>query len=237
MTRVEINKLGFRAGEQWLFRNLSLDIPAGSFVAVVGASGAGKSSFLSCLAGMRPAAEGSVRFHWREGGQSSPDEARRRLGIIFQRFLLSENATVLTNVLCGRLQRYSFWRTLCGFPEADRREAFAILHDLGLAEYVHRPAGRVSGGEQQRIAVARALFQQPDLFLADEPVSQLDVYLTGRVLGLLKQQAMEFGRTVFCVLHDPELVKHWADYSLGLNRGEPENWHFREVNRKSKALV
>ena len=80
-----------------------------------------------------------------------------------------------------------------------------------------------------RPALLRALFQEPDILLADEPVSQLDGYLAGRVLGLLRQQADERGCTVICVLHDPTLVERFADYSLSLNPQDPEGWRVRTV--------
>jgi ABC-type phosphate/phosphonate transport system ATPase subunit len=107
---------------------------------------------------------------------------------VFQNFLLIGNGTLLHNVLCGRLGRYPWWRTLAGFPRTDRVEAFNILARLGLEGHVHRRAFEVSGGEQQRAALARALFQEPEMFLADEPVSNLDSELTGRVLEILRTQ-------------------------------------------------
>jgi phosphonate transport system ATP-binding protein len=156
---------------------------------------------------------------------------QRRTGIIFQHNLLVPTASVLTNTLAGRLGRHSGWRTLFGFPREDRCEAYRILRDLGLGAQVHRWSCQTSGGEQQRTAVARALLQEPDLYLADEPVSNLDAYLTGRVLGLLRQEAREKGRTVLCVLHSAELVERFADQALSFDPEKPENWKLREVRR------
>lgn len=227
-TGVSLRKLGHYQQGRWLFRHLCVDVPPGSFVAVVGPSGVGKSTLLSCLAGMRKPTEGEVVFA-RGQDECTPSAMRGRVGIIFQHLRLTENNTVLNNVLCGRLHQLSGWRTLFGFPRRMKKEAYPIIHDLGLTPYLYQAVASISGGEKQRVAIARALYQEPEIFLADEPVSQLDTYLTGRVLGLLKLQASEAGRTVFCVLHDVSLVNRFADYALSLNRDQPEKWNLRSV--------
>jgi phosphonate transport system ATP-binding protein len=130
-------------------------------------------------------------------------------------------------VLCGRLGRYPWWRTLAGFPRTDQAEAFETLSTLGLGADVHRRAFEVSGGEQQRAALARALFQEPEMFLADEPVSNLDPDLTFRVLQILRAQTRQESRTVVCVLHDPELVERFADLVITLNPAQPQEWTLR----------
>ncbi|MDX2187569.1 MAG: ATP-binding cassette domain-containing protein [Opitutaceae bacterium] len=230
-THVALHGLGVQRGGRWLFQNLTLEVPRGRFVAVVGPSGVGKSSLLGCLAGSVPADTGTVRIVDPNGSAFEPSQCASRLGVVFQHNLLVPNETVLTNTLCGRLGRYPWWRTCLGFPRADRAEAWRILKDLGLESHVNRWVCQTSGGEQQRTAVARALLQQPDLYLADEPVSNLDVYLTGRVLGILRQEAHAHGRTVFCVLHNPDLVERFADLVLSLSPGDPSAWKMREVAR------
>ncbi len=230
---LELRGLGLRRGERWLVRGLDLVIPRGAFVAVVGPSGVGKSSFLAALAGLLAPTEGEIVCRCPHGHAHHPaePELQCRTGIIFQQNLLTPNASVLTNTLAGRLGRHSAWRTLFGFPRSDREAAYRILCDLGLGAHVHRWSCQTSGGEQQRTAIARALLQEPDLYLADEPVSALDAYLTGRVLGLLRQEAREHARTVLCVLHNPELVDRFADLVLSFDPGDAANWKVREVRR------
>ena len=227
---LSITGLGFHRNGRWLFRNLSWEVPRGSVVAVVGPSGVGKSSLLSCLAGLAQPTEGKLTFSCNAGCLHEAGDYQKRVGIIFQNFLLSQNSTVLRNVLCGRLARYPWWQTLFHFPQADKRAAALLLADLGLGAHLHRRAADISGGEQQRAAVARALFQEPELLLADEPVSNLDAYLCGRVLGILRQEARQNGRTVFCVLHDAALLERFADYALSLDPMNPEKWRIRKIH-------
>ena len=226
---LQLKNLGLRVGGRWLFRGLNVKVPPCRFIALVGPSGVGKTSLLACLAGIREPTEGEVIYQGQSGKDLELRRMRRRIGLIFQRFNVTENATVLTNVLCGRLSRLCWLKTLWGFPRGFQKEAYAILHDLGLSRYVYRWVGELSGGEQQRVAIARTLFQEPAVYLADEPVSQLDTYLTGRVLGMLRLQSRQAGKLVFCVLHEPELVKRFADYALSLSQQDPERWHLRHI--------
>ena len=225
--QVTLRGLGLKRRGRWLFRGVDLEMPRGKFIAIVGPSGAGKTSLLGCLAGTLMPSEGEVVFRCAQGCHHSPPAFRKRLGIIFQDFLLIGNGTLLHNVLCGRLGRYPWWRTLTGFPRTDRVEAFETLRNLGLAAHVHRRAFEVSGGEQQRAALARALFQEPEMFLADEPVSNLDSDLTCRVLEILRAQTRHESRTVACVLHDQELVGQFADLVITLNPERPQDWKLR----------
>lgn len=223
--------LGLKRGDRWLFRGLDLDVPRGTFVAVVGPSGVGKSSFLACFAGLLEPSEGSITFHDRAGATHAPAAVRRVTGMVFQNNLLVPTSSLLDNALCGRLGRHRWWQTLVGFPRADREEAYRILCDLGLGDKVNRWACETSGGEQQRTAIARALLQEPELYLADEPVSNLDTYLTGRVLGILRQEATQRGRTVFCVLHNPDLIERFAELVLSFDASGDGAWKLRKVAR------
>lgn len=223
-----VRNLGLRRGDRWLFRGLDLEFPRGTFVALAGPSGVGKTSFLSVIAGLVEPTEGEVVYRCAEGCFHRPADFQRRIGMVFQNFRLAFNQTLLDNVLCGRLGRYRSWQTLLGFPRRDREEAFRLLADLGLGGQTHRWVAEVSGGEQQRTAVARALFQEPEVLLADEPVSNLDAYLAGRVLGRLKLEASQAGRTVVCVLHTAEHIARFADWVLSFDPVNPEGWKLRE---------
>ncbi|MFZ0712074.1 MAG: ATP-binding cassette domain-containing protein [Terrimicrobiaceae bacterium] len=233
--QVTLRGVGLKRLDRWLFRGMDVTMPRGKFVAVVGPSGAGKTSLLGCLAGTVAPSEGQVVFQCAQGCRHSPAAFRKRLGIVFQNFLLIGNGTLLHNVLCGRLGRHPWWRTIAGFSRTDRIEAFGILNHLGLSSHVYRRAAEVSGGEQQRAALARALFQEPEMFLADEPVSNLDQDLTRHVLNILRQQARQQSRTVLCVLHDRDLVERFADIVINLNPEQPEQWTVRAVERENEV--
>ncbi len=221
--------LGFKRGERWIFRKLNLELRAGQFLALVGPSGVGKSTLLSCLCGFRQPAEGSVRIQLPGETETAPEHLRRHLGIVFQDLQLTANADLLTNVLCGRLARFSWLRTLFGFPQHQRAEAYALLCELGVGRNPHKWISQMSGGEQQRVAIARALFQNPRLYFADEPVSSLDSYYAGRVLGLFRQETGQPKKAAICVLHNAEHIQRFADLALSLNPNDPAAYKIRQV--------
>ncbi len=220
--------LGLKRGDRWLFRHMDWELPRGKFIALVGPSGVGKTSLLGVLAGILSPTEGEATYCCDAACHHPAADFQKRMGIIFQHLRLVPNQDLLSNVLCGRLGRYPWWRTTLGFPRRDKQEAYAILHDLGLGKDAYRWVAETSGGEQQRTAAARALFQQPEIILADEPVSNLDTYFAGRVLGLLRERAHRDRLTVVCVLHDAALVHRFADLVLSLDPQNPEGWRIRE---------
>lgn len=212
-----------------LVSHLRVEIPQGAFVAVVGPSGVGKSSLLSCLAGQIAPAQGRVLYRAEGDTLMGPEEFQRQIGMVFQNFRLSPNTTVLTNVLCGTLGAYPWWRTLLGFPTEEKTRAGKLLGQFGLLPLAHKPLAQLSGGEQQRTAIARAMMQNPQVIFADEPVSQLDKDLAIDALDFLKAQTIDHGMTVLCVLHDMNLVERFADYVLTLDKTDPCKWRM-EVN-------
>lgn len=221
--------IGLQRGGRWLFRDLNLDLHAGEFLAIVGPSGVGKTTLLSCLCGMLEPSEGSVSFKLSGTSAHKPEDLRSHFGIVYQELQLIPNADLLTNVLCGRLGRFHSISTLLGFPKKLRQEAYRLLCELGVGENPHKWAKHMSGGEKQRVAAARVLFQKPKIYFADEPASSLDAYYAGRILGLLRQEADEKGKPVLCVLHNAEHIQRFADIALSLNQNDPKAHKMRRV--------
>lgn len=226
---LRVEGLGLWRDGRWLLRGLSVEIVRGSVVAVSGRSGSGKTTLLRCLAGGVAPDEGHLVFRCAGGCEHGASDYRPRVGLVPQNLLLTGGNTLLCNVLCGRLARYPWWRTLLAFPKAEREAAWRYLDAVGLGRCAHKKAREVSGGEQQRAAVARALFQEPELVLADEPVSSLDKDLAAHMLGMLRERAEREDRTAVCVLHDPALIARFADAELAF--GEDGAWEWREVRR------
>ena len=230
MKLLKTHKLGLLRNGKWLFRNLNLNIPSGSLVAVLGPSGVGKSSLLSCLSGSEAQTEGKVEFEVNSDIVRTPENISPELGIIFQSLRLTEHVTVLENVLYGKIAKYGIKESIFGFPAEDRESAYQILKDLGISHLAHKWTSQTSGGEKQRTAIARTLFQNPKIILADEPVSNLDTYYSGRVMGLLRNLASRDGKIILTALHDPQLISRFADFALSLNPERPEGWNLRAIN-------
>ena len=197
-----------------------LSIAEGERVAVIGASGEGKTTLLRSIRGSARPRHGSIRVLgvdlWA-GSRAERQRVNRRIAIIFQQFHLAQRLTVLTNVLCGRLGVTGRLASLLGwFTEEDRRIAWAAIQEVGLEPLVHQRAEMLSGGEQQRLAVARALAQQPSIILADEPVSSLDPAWAEDVLKMLVGIQAKRRATLVMSLHQPSLALRFASRILAL---------------------
>lgn len=195
----------FHAGserEVWALRDHSLLIPQGSFVALIGSSGCGKTTLLSLLGALDRPTQGRVLWDGRDLSLCSDVELarmRRRLGFVFQNFALIPRLPLWENITYPLVPR--------GISRAERHEiARALLARFHLLNYLHKTPQELSTGEQQRIAVARALVGNPEVILADEPTSNLD-RTTARTLLSCLQEFHASGRTLIVASHDPELVQ------------------------------
>ncbi len=201
----------------------SLSIAKGERVAVIGPSGAGKSTFLRCLKGYVEPFQGKIEIlgcNLFLAPRRQRDRINRRMGIIYQQFHLVPGMTVWQNVLCGRLGGARTLPSLLGlFGKRDRQIAWEAICEVGLVDLAHQKAKTLSGGEQQRVAVARALAQRPSLILADEPVSSLDPLRAAEVLELLSEVQAHHDTTLVMSLHQPRLAIAYAKRIIGLKDG------------------
>jgi phosphonate transport system ATP-binding protein len=228
---VAVQSLAVRRGSRTLVSGLNLSIARGKFIAVAGPSGIGKSSLLYCLAGLLKPDGGDITFRCQGGCEHEPAGYRQRVGFIHQDLRLVQNSTLLENVLCGRLGHIPWWKSAFGFSKTDKQRALQLMSELGIAQYAHRAAADVSGGEQQRAAIVRAILQDPEIFLADEPVAHLDFSSARKAMDLLKRLTRTANKTVFCTLHDPQLVAEYADLVLRLHATGDAQWTFEEPGR------
>jgi len=202
--------------------DIDLALHAGEFVALLGASGAGKTTLLRLLAGLDAPDRGRIE---RPGGGVRRHRGDTSVALIFQRPRLVGRLSAIDNVLGGRLGHVSRLRGLTRRLHArDWRIAFAALDRVGLLDRAGERTDRMSGGEQQRIAIARALAQQPRVLLADEPVSSLDPANAALVLDTLRALAGD-GLAVLCSLHQPQLAQQYADRMIGLIDGRIAGAH------------
>ena len=162
----------YNTGELAL-KGVTLEIPRGQVLALIGPSGAGKSTLIRCVNRLVQPTSGSVVLKETELTKLSSSalrKARRRMGMIFQEYALVERLTVMENVLSGRLGYVGFWRSYFRkFPRADIQEAYRLLDRVGLKHMADKRADELSGGQRQRVGICRALIQNPDLLLVDEP--------------------------------------------------------------------
>ncbi len=185
-------------------RGVSLTIAAGDFVAVMGASGSGKSTFMNLIGCLDRPTRGSYRMAGRDVGKLSRDQLARvrgeQIGFVFQGFNLLPRTNALENVELPLLYQG------IGSKERHRRAAEA-LERVGLGDRLDHTPAQLSGGQQQRVAIARALVNRPTLLLADEPTGNLDSRTSVEVMGIF-QELNEQGLTVLLVTHEPDIAEH-----------------------------
>jgi len=203
--------------------SVSLEVPRGQFLCVIGPSGSGKSTLLRCINRLLEPTEGRVWIQGEEVTAQSGDalrRSRRRAAMVFQQFNLVRRSTVLANVLTGRLGYQAGWRQFIpNFSKADEEMAWKSLERLDIAEKATVRADLLSGGQMQRVALARALAQQPEILLADEPVASLDPETAVVVLDYLRDINVSDGITVLCAIHHLELAKRYAGRIIAMRQG------------------
>lgn len=205
-------------------KNVSLDIPAGSMIAIVGLSGSGKSTLIRTINGLVPVTGGTLDVGEHRVSGAKPRALRRLrgdIGMVFQGFNLAGRANVLQNVLVGRLAHTPLWRTLLGlYREGDKQLAYRALDSVGILPKLYQRASNLSGGQQQRVAIARALAQEPRIVLADEPVASLDPPTAHGVMADLRRINRDLGITVIVNLHLLDLAREYGVRMIGMRAGE-----------------
>jgi phosphonate transport system ATP-binding protein len=206
--------------------DISFQLNDGEHVALLGHSGAGKSTLFRLLnATIRPTS-GAVSFEGHDLAALTGSQirgVRRRVGTVYQQHNLVPALTVLQNTLCGALGRWSLAHTVKTMfrpQKQDLEKATAAIESVGLWDKRHARADELSGGQQQRAAIARALMQDPEVILADEPIASLDPRLADEIIDLLTRIAVENKRTLIVSIHKADLAIQRFPRAVALRHGK-----------------
>lgn len=199
---IEIHNLNKSFGEKQIFENYNLTIPDGQFLVIHGKSGAGKTTLLNMIGGLEDADEGSIVVDGKDITQKKNRRAyyRDKVGFLFQNFALIDNKTVKQNLeLIAPKDRTDF-------------TVAEVLSEVGLEGYENKKVYTLSGGEQQRVALARLMLKKCSVILADEPTGSLDAANAKKVMDILKAMNTA-GKTIVMVTHSEEIVNH-AEHAI-----------------------
>lgn len=205
-------------------KNVNLNIEQGEFVAIIGLSGAGKSTILRCINRMHDIQQGTLTVDGVDVESLSGKALRRfrrKVGMIFQSFNLVSRSTVIKNVLTADVPDMPFWRVLFGiFTKEQKMRALESLDKVGILDKAYTRCDQLSGGQQQRVALARTLNQNPSIILADEPVASLAPVTARQVMSDFVRINKEYKITILLNIHHVDLALNYCDRVIGVRAGE-----------------
>ncbi|MFQ6613165.1 MAG: ATP-binding cassette domain-containing protein [Fidelibacterota bacterium] len=207
-----LEKVAYRAGECDLLAEFSFKVAAGEFLAVIGPSGAGKTTLLRLFNCLQSPTRGEIRYHGEPMAQLDFSRLRQKVGMVFQR------PTMLRGSVRDNLTIFKRWNSRWTVTDTDLNQALA---QVNLDEAVlEQEADSLSGGEQQRVALARTLLNEPEVLLLDEPTAGMDPVLSNQILQLINELRHNLNLTIIMVTHHPDYIRSRADKVLFLNRGK-----------------
>ncbi len=209
-----------------LLKGISFTVEKGEFVAILGPSGAGKSLTMRCLNGLMKPSSGEVwlaydgkRVNVSAASGKELREIRQKMGMVFQGFHLVGRLSALENVMMGRLGKIPAFRSLIyGFTDHEAEEALTYLEKVNIADLAFRRVNTLSGGEMQRVAVARAMYQHPAIILADEPIANLDPSNARSIMKLLYPLTDKM--PIVGVFHQPEIAAEFCSRVIAIKEGK-----------------
>ncbi|WP_420963570.1 phosphonate ABC transporter ATP-binding protein [Brucella sp. IR073] len=225
MTAIAVSNLSKSYGGTRALNDVSLTLAKGEMVALIGASGSGKSTLIRHIAGLEAGDGGAGRIEisgelTQSAGRFLRRARRGRVAVIFQQFNLVGRLSVLTNVLIGHLGRMPRWRGTLGlFNRAEKAKARKALERVSIAQRAAQRSSTLSGGQQQRAAIARALVQEAEILIADEPISALDPSAARRVMDVLADINAKDGITVLVSLHQVEYARRYCPRTIAMRDG------------------
>lgn len=218
---IKVDNVSKKIKDQYLLKDVSIHISSGEKVAIIGPSGDGKTTLLNLLARILSFDAGTIEIDGKEiQSYSSNREYASKVGIVRQQYDLVGELKVIHNVLAGNLGSWSTLGSLISLVYPSKKQlAFDMLKKVGLENKLYQKTSLLSGGEQQRVALARMLLQDPEVILADEPVAALDPTRADMVLDLLCEHADKLGKTLVTVLHSTKHALSRFDRVIGIKKG------------------
>ncbi len=208
-----VKNLGFRWGKDWVFRDISFSVEKGEFLSVMGPNGVGKTTLLRCLNGILSPSEGTITVGGKEVSSLSRREIARAMGYVPQ-FVQPQRMTVFDGVLLGRRPHIGW-----SVSERDLVAVESVLSLLGLSDFRLRFMDQISGGERQKVAVARAMVQDPSVMLLDEPTASLDMKNNMDMMGIISKVVHCHGLAAVATVHDVNCALRYSDRCLFLRGG------------------
>ena len=223
-TIIEVKNLVKNYGTKEILKNISFSINKGEIVSIIGESGAGKSTLMRCLNGLEEVNSGSINFYGTDITKlktSDKNEIKKQMAYVFQDLNIIDNMFVIDNVLVPFLNRKNFIDVLLNrFTKEEYERALYCLEKVGISKLAYTKAKYLSGGEKQRVAIARSLAPNVELILADEPISSLDERNSSKIMEIFKRINIKKNKTIILNLHNVEIAKKFSDKILALKNGE-----------------
>lgn len=219
---ITIKKLNKSFSNVHALNSISLNIKKGEKIALIGPSGCGKTTLLNTLMKIEKKDSGNIMILNRNIDEyTSSKEYSKLIGIIHQELYIVKELNVLNNVLAGKLNTWSNIKSFISlFIPFEKENALKALTSVGIENKINEMTYNLSGGEKQRVAIARILLQNPKIILADEPVASLDPKRSEDIISLLCNLTIEFEKTLIASLHSTELAIKYFDRILGMNNGK-----------------
>lgn len=226
---ISINSIQLVINKRKILNNLSMSVPQGGAVTIMGPNGAGKTTLLRVVLGLVKPTAGDLYLF---GSKGIDKENRKLLGYIPQNLGLVGELSVFSNVMIGAIKRMPRWRSITGMYTKDLiAEAYSLMYDLKVSHLMNTKVKKLSGGEKQRVAIARTLIQKPSIILADEMTASLDFKAAVAVMDIFAEIKEKMGITLLMTHHNPEIARMYSDNILIMMNGRIEK------NIKSKDLT
>lgn len=223
---VELSNITVKYGERVALSNINLDIGQGEFIGVIGPNGSGKSTLLKLILGLLKPASGMINIFGRQGRLTG--RMRNKIGYIPQNPEIDYYfpIKVIDVAMMGRFAKLGFFRNP---TQKDKKLVFESLEKVGMINYINTPYGHLSSGQQQRVAIARVLAQQPEMLLLDEPTANIDMGTQDVIINLINEIHQTQQITTFYVAHEINLLSRYLDKIVCLNQSVYKIGHPKEV--------